>query len=84
MIGVLVALTFGLVAGVAAIRNATTALRTAEREAVATATLLAEGELEPCARATRPVVSCETSGLTATVSVELNGTRATAAAGPEN
>ncbi len=82
-IGSLVAVGFGLLAGITAIRGATEALRMAEQRAVAVATLLSEGEREPCARQGEPVVGCRVSGNTATVTVELHGNRATATAGPE-
>ncbi|MFM2412223.1 MAG: hypothetical protein RLZZ587_556 [Actinomycetota bacterium] len=74
---------FGLLAGVAVIQRATEAIRAAEHAAVATATLFAEGERDPCERAIPPVVQCSMSGGTATVSIELHGSRATATAGPE-
>lgn len=82
-IGGVVSIVFGLLAGVAVISRATDALRLAEREAIAAATLIAEGETEPCARAQPPVIACARDGSAATVSVELRGARATATAGPD-
>jgi hypothetical protein len=81
--GSVVALVFGLLTGIAVITRATEALRAAERAAIAAATLIAEGETEPCARVEPPVVMCERTGSTATVTIELRGTRATATAGPD-
>jgi len=82
-LGGVVSIVFGLLAGVAVISRATDALRLAEREAIAAATLIAEGETEPCARVEPPVVMCERTGSAATVTIELRGTRATATAGPQ-
>ena len=81
--GSLVAVGFGLLAGITVIRGATEALRMAEQRAVAAATLLSEGEREPCSRQDIPVIECRVIGSTATVTVELHGNRATATAGPE-
>jgi hypothetical protein len=82
-IGSVVALVFGLLAGIAVITRATEALRAAERAAIALATLIAEGEPDPCSRAQPPVIACARDGSAATVSVELRGARATATAGPD-
>jgi hypothetical protein len=82
-IAAVASIAFGLLAGVALIQRATEAIRAAEHAAVATATLYAEGEAKPCERAVKPMVQCAMSGGTATVSVELRGSRATATAGPE-
>ena len=82
-IGSVVALVFGLLAGIAVITRATDALRAAEQAAIAIATLIAEGEPNPCSRAQPPVIACAREGSAATVSVELRGTRATATAGPD-
>ena len=83
-IAAVAAITFGLLAGVSVIQRATEAIRVAEHAAVTTATLYAEGEAKPCERAVAPVVQCTMSGGTATVGVELRGSRATATAGPEH
>ena len=82
-IAAITSIAFGLLAGVAVIQRATEAIRAAEHAAVATATLYAEGDANPCDRAVAPVIQCTMSGGTATVSVELHGSRATATAGPE-
>jgi len=82
-IGGVVSIVFGLLAGVAVISRATDALRLAEREAIAAATLIAEGETEPCSRVEPPVIACAREGSAATVTIELRGTRATATAGPQ-
>lgn len=82
-IAAVASIAFGLLAGVALIQRATEAIRAAEHAAVAMATLFAEGEATPCKRAVAPIVECTMSGGTATVSVELHGSRATATAGPE-
>ncbi|MFM6968718.1 MAG: hypothetical protein ACKOWN_07360 [Microbacteriaceae bacterium] len=83
VIGVVVAVTCGLFAGVAVIAAATNALRLAESRALAVATLVAEGEQLPCLRDQTLVVECSTSGMFATVSVDLRGVRASATAGPD-
>lgn len=77
------ALAFGLLAGVAVIRQSIEALRTAESAAITLATLSAEGEAEPCRRAKAPIVECSADGDTVTVRVELRGFRASATAGPD-
>lgn len=82
-IGALVAVGFGLLAGIAVIRAATTALRTAEQRAVAVATLVSEGERNSCGRLDPPVIDCQVNGRTATVTVEIGGNRASATAGPD-
>ena len=82
-LGALVAVGFGLLAGIAVIRRATDVLRAAEHHAVAMATLVAEGETNPCSRSEPPLVGCRVVGRSVTVTVELAGNRATATAGPE-
>lgn len=83
VVGVVVALSFGLLAGVAVVTQSTEALRGAEGRAVAVATLVAEGERSACTREVEPVTQCSVDGDVATVTVELHGTRATATAGPQ-
>lgn len=83
IVGVVVALSFGLLAGVAVVTRSTEALRVAEGRAVAVATLVAEGERSACTREVQPVTHCSVDGDVATVTVELHGTRATATAGPQ-
>ena len=83
IVGVVVALSFGLLAGVAVVTRSTEALRVAEGRAIAVATLVAEGERSTCTREGDPVTQCSVEGSVATVTVELNGTRATATAGPQ-
>lgn len=83
VIGAVVAVTCGLFAGVAVITTTTEALRVAESRALAVATLIAEGEQEPCQREQPPVVECSTSGVSATVTVVIRGARASATAGPD-
>ena len=82
-VGGVVALGFGLIAGISVMVHATAALRAAEREAISVATERAAGERDPCARSAPLVISCSTAGLSATVTVVLQGVRATAVAGPE-
>ena len=74
---------FGLLAGISTVTKTTEALRVAEGRAVAVATLRAEGEQDPCSREQAPVTECSVVGQVATVTVDLNGARATATAGPE-
>ena len=82
-VGGAVALGFGLLAGISVMVHATAALRAAERAAIAVATERTAGERDPCVRMTAPIVACSIDGLSATVTVALNGVRATAIAGPE-
>lgn len=82
-VGGVVALGFGLIAGISVMVHATAALRAAEREAISVATERAAGERDPCVRTSPPVVSCSTDGLSAKVTIVLQGARATAVAGPE-
>lgn len=81
-IGSLVAVGFGLLAGIAVIRGATGALRSAEQQAIVVATRIAEGDRDPCNRLDPPVIDCRVSGPAATVTIEIRSNRATATAGP--
>lgn len=83
IVGTVVALTFGLLAGISVVTGTTEALRVAEGRAVGVATLLAEGENDPCAREREPVVACSVNGTVATVTVALRGATASATAGPQ-
>ena len=83
VIGGITALAFGLLSGISAVRHATDALRTAEREAIGAATAFSEGEPDPCARVHETVVDCVRDGRAVTVTVVRNGIRASATAGPD-
>ncbi|MEY4312499.1 MAG: hypothetical protein RLZZ319_8, partial [Actinomycetota bacterium] len=59
------------------------ALRTAELAAVSIATRALAGDPTPCEPSVPTVIECEVDGVIASATIDRDGTRATATAGPE-
>ncbi len=83
MTGLVVTLALGGLFGAATLIRVTGAVRTAELAAFTVATRALAGNADPCVPRVDTVTTCSLDGLVATVSIERDGTVATATAGPE-
>jgi hypothetical protein len=83
LIGLAITVMFGGLYGAATLFRVTGALRSAELAAITVATRALAGDPTPCEPAIPTVASCSIDGLVATTSINRDGTRATATAGPE-